>query len=224
MAQVVDPTPENTAFNLTNFYEEEVRASAEREPCPLPLRVDVCVLERYEATGEARRHRVPGSSVCVEWLVFDWYRGGSGHVMNDAGANATHDGRCPGAQRLLLAYVLSDDRRRFVTRITNFLWKVIFHAAAAQVQGQHAGIAILNVRCKAGRHRSLGWAFLAVQVLLLLGVRVRVFTGRDSVLTGTLRKVVSLPPWSRLPDGQRIHRPYPSQTPRRSSDPYGLID
>ena len=27
MAQVVvDPTPENTAFNLTNYYEAEVRA------------------------------------------------------------------------------------------------------------------------------------------------------------------------------------------------------
>jgi hypothetical protein len=169
MDQRVDPTSENTAFTLSVGYGAEVRASSAREPCPLPLEVDICVLEAREVRGEAMRI---GSNVAVEWPVFVWY---PGHVMNDAGCRHYHDGRCIWAQRLLLDYVLLEGRGDFVSRMTDFLWTAIFHSARARVHGRPERVANLNVRCKHGRHRSLGWACLAAQVFLLLGVRVKFF-------------------------------------------------
>ena len=176
MARRAGPTSRNAALVLSACYEVEVQTIAERDPCPLPLEVDVCVLMGSEARGEDSRS-IDGWCLAVEWPVFDWY---PGHVMNDAGTPPKHDGRTPNAQSVLLQYALSSDGRQFfVDHITDFLWAAILFSARAQVQGRTAGAAILNVRCEHGRHRSLGWAYLTLQVLLLLGVRVKLLIPQE---------------------------------------------
>ena len=57
---------------------------------------------------------------------------------------------------------------------------------------------ILNVRCKHGRHRSLGWACLTAEVLLLYGVRVQIFIERGRLrlcheCSRTIRKMKDSP-------------------------------
>ena len=148
-----------------------MRGTAAGNPCPLSARVLVYVLDAYE---EAEHHSA-NSPVTTEWSVFDWH---NGHVMNDAGASTYHDGRTHAAQRLLLDFVLEAGRADFVTTFTDFLWAVIFESARAKAQGNRPDDGILNIRCKHGRHRSLGWALLITQILSLQGVAVQIFVPR----------------------------------------------
>ena len=85
---------------LCASYKAELEAIDAREPCPLLLEVDVCVLSDHEARGEDSR-----STVAVEWDVKHWFK--PGHVMNFAGVSCKHDGRTPDAQRVLWEYVMS---------------------------------------------------------------------------------------------------------------------
>ena len=73
--------------------------------------------------------------------------------------------------------VLWHDHVTFVVHVSDLLSRLIMTSAEGKTSGSNAHI--LNVRCKHGRHRSLGWACLTTQVLLLYGVRVKIVIGRE---------------------------------------------
>jgi hypothetical protein len=112
-----------------------------------------------------------------EWLVIGWY---PGHYMNDVGVKTFHDGRHKVALFHLWDYILAEFSDFFVEAVTSFLWEVIVHAAIQVVKRRHGCpfsslAAKLGLKCRQGRHRSVGWAFLTAQVLILLGIDVTVF-------------------------------------------------
>ena len=159
------------APSLLNFNGSFRQVMTESQRCPLLLDVDVYVLREDDIAGEDLRERIAGFTVAAEWRVHYWY---PGHLMNDAGLSTRHDGRMSRAQLVLLEYVCSESRADFIHYVTDFLWMVILQSAHAQVKDVFLGETILNVRCKHGRHRSFGWAFLVAHVLAMQGVRIRI--------------------------------------------------
>ena len=140
------------------------------KPCPFTMQVDIYVLKDYEPCAQAEWHADAISD--TEWQVHEWY---NGHVCGHSGTNSYHDGRNPRIAELLWNYVLSS----YVIHVSGFLFTVIFQSARAQAKGKTSNPVILNVRCKRGRHRSLGWACLTTQVLLVYGVRVQIVIDRE---------------------------------------------
>ena len=148
-------------------------------PRPLNLEVIFFILDDRQLVER-------GAPVWFEWCVHNWY---TRHLMNDAGCGSCrHDGRNRSAQRVL-EYFLSTNiefRSRFVQYIAEFLRELIHNAARMQdyagdaTDGSERSVpdgnnkrGILNFRCTHGRHRSLGWAVIAMLIFFLLGVRVK---------------------------------------------------
>jgi hypothetical protein len=155
----------------------------------LPLNVDITVLAEGEGTFSSREGDSENTvtiknwpEVQCEWRVFEWY---PGHYMKDARANyRIHDGRHIDAQSNLWHYILNEGCDHFVSSVSAFLWEVLTHSAIAAClwrRGEELRClaADLGIMCKHGRHRSLGWAFLTAQVLMMLGVNVKLVVGLD---------------------------------------------
>ena len=131
-------------------------------PCPLQMKVDIHVLNEHDPPND------------TEWNVCNWY---NGNVCQNSCTAAYHDGRNQGIMNLLWNMVLWHDHDTFVAHVSDLLSRLIMNSAEGKTSGSNAHI--LNVRCKHGRHRSLGWACLTTQVLLLYGVRVKIVIGRE---------------------------------------------